>query len=300
MFSKKSTDVAPALEQRHAHSSATAATAEHVAEDIPAPNSSKTVEHIKSYPLVQQTGQILNQVPIARVFAANTKPLYDTVVNSKVAGWVSPVTNTVDNITDKSLTMVEKVVPSLKTKTYQRLGEEIMMPYNFTKSTLNKITTEAATVAETYIYEPTHNQLMKFRELYNEKVYDTQGKPLVRSALDPVVGPCNRTFEELTHKYLPDGKEVPTDGFTTEVSRSAALTVNLVQRLVPAVEKKTTEAVLAPYTYLKHVNDVFNQNLDKQEDLSLTNSWNASKIAVSELNQEAVAYVKGKAPAEST
>lgn len=256
----------------------------------------KTIEHINGYPLVQQTKEILDAVAVARVIKANTLPTANAILSSKPVKFVEPVTKIVDNMANTSLNLTEKVVPSLKTKTYQRLGEEAMIPYNLTSSAVGKTVDTTVSLAENYIYEPTHNQILKFRQFYNEKVYDTHGKPLIRGSMDPVVSPCNKWYESWIKATLPEGQEVPTNGFSNELDRSFALTFNLIQRFIPVFNKKTKETLWAPCNYVKHVNEVLNVNLDKQEDLSIPKSWTATKDSVQELNHETVNYLKSISP----
>ncbi|AET37716.1 Sps4p Ecym_1492 [Eremothecium cymbalariae DBVPG len=261
-------------------------------DEQPKPRQSKALAHIGSYPLVQQTKNILDQLPPARIIVANTKPTVVAIINSKPVGLIRPVTNVADHLVDKTLSVSEKIVPSMKTKTYQRLGEELMLPYTLTKTVIIKTTSSTANVAHTYFYEPTHEQILKFRKYYNEKVIDTHGKPLIRGSLDFIVGPANKQYEKLITKVLPEGKQVPTSGFSNEVDRSFALTFNMVTRLIPAAAKKTSKVIWTPCNYVKHVNGVFNENLDKQEDLHWGNSWKAAKEAVAELNQETIGHVR--------
>lgn len=263
------------------------------------PTPFKTVAHINGYPLVQQTKEILDTIAVTRVAQANTLPTVGAILNCKAVKFVEPVTKVVDTVADSSLTLTEKVIPSLKTKTYQRLGEEIMIPYNLTTKIVGKTVDSTISLTEDYVYEPTHNQILKFRQYYNEKVYDTHGKPLVRGSFDPLVTPCNKWYEDWIKSTFPDGKEVPTNGFSNELDRSLALTVNLIQRALPLVKGKTKETLWAPCNYVKHVNDVLNQNLDKQEDMTIPKSWMATKEAFQELNQESIEYLKGISPMQS-
>ncbi|SCV05056.1 LANO_0G17502g1_1 [Lachancea nothofagi CBS 11611] len=252
---------------------------------------SKSVQHVKSYPLVKQTHEFIAQLPATRVFVANTKPVYDSVANSKPAQWVSPVTRMVDSVADKGLEVTDKWIPFLKTKTYKDLRQDASTPFIYTKNAVVQASNATVEAADTYVYEPTHNQVIKFRQFYNAKVYDTHGKPLLRSSMDPVVGPYNQKLETMTKSYFPTGKEVATNGFNSEISRTLALTSNLLERMSPVAQQKLVNFVMAPCTYTQHVNNVFNHNLDKQENLGPANSWNASKNAVSTLNQETLEYV---------
>ncbi|CAI8507612.1 unnamed protein product [Hanseniaspora opuntiae] len=233
----------------------------------------KVIDHLNTYPLVQQTNEFVSKLPVTRIAVANAKPILESKIVSAPLNMIKPVSDVVDNLAVKSLVALEKVVPSLKTKTYQRLGEEFMMPYNFTKSTINKGVSEVTDFTTTYAYEP---------DLWI-----------------PLLLQSTRKLESIIKSYLPDGSEVSKDGFSNEIDRSFALLGNAVSRAVPVTEKKATEVIMAPCNYTSHVIDVFNTNLDKEESLSIKNSFNATKTSVAELEKEIVACVKEHAPSFS-
>jgi sporulation-specific protein 4 len=252
----------------------------------------KVVDHLYTYPLVQQTNAFVSKLPVTRIAAANVKPILESKIVSAPLNLIKPVSDVVDNLAVKSLVTLEKVIPSLKTKTYQKLGEEVMLPYNFTKNTINKGVSEVTDLTTTYAYDPVHNNIIKFRKFYNEKIYDTKGKPLIRGSLDSFVAPINKKVEDVIKSYLPDGPEVSSEGFSNEIDRSFALLTNAVSRAGPVTEKKASEVIMAPCNYTSHVIDIFNTNLDKEESLSIKNSFNATKTSVVELEKEIVAYIK--------
>ncbi|SCU98356.1 LAFA_0G17348g1_1 [Lachancea sp. 'fantastica'] len=252
----------------------------------------KSVQHIKSFPLVKQTHGFVAKLPAARVIVANTKPVYKYVANSKPAQWVAPVTRAVDSLADKGLETTENLVPCLKVKTYADLYEDATTPFVCTRNAVVKVASAAVDAADNYVYEPTHQQVIKFRKFYNAKFYDTHGKPLLRSSLDPIVAPYNKKLEQATKRRFPEGKDVPTSGYSSEISRTLALTHNLLHRMSPVAQNRLVNFVLLPCRYTQHVNDVFNENLDKQESLSISNSWTASIGAVSILHKETIEYVK--------
>ncbi|KAH3903115.1 related to Sporulation-specific protein 4 [Saccharomycodes ludwigii] len=256
----------------------------------------KTLDHINSYPLVQQTKEALGTLAVTKIFVANINPIISSKAVHKTLVVIDPITKTVDTLSDKTLVTLEKIIPSLKTKTYQKLGDEVMAPCKFITGTSSKVTIEVLDFTETKVYEPCNRQVLKFRHFYNEKVYDTHGRPLVRGALDPIVAPCNKNLERLTKNYLPKGKEVPTDGFTNELTRSAFLIFNIFERLLPVVGKKVQDIVVAPCKYTLHVNDVFNKNLEKQLSLSIVDSFKATKCTVIDLEKECIQLMKEKNP----
>lgn len=259
----------------------------------------KTMDHLYSYPLVQQTTEFIGDIPAVRILNANLLPLIDNKLVAKAFTVVKPCTTLVDNMGEKSLQIVDKVVPSLKEKTYQKLGEEVAYPYTYTKETVQKGTQLASTYATEYCYEPVHSRILGFRKFYNEKLYDTKGKPLIRGSLDPFVGPINGKLEQYAEQYLPKGNKVSTDGFSNEVDRSFAIVWNALGRLIPATEQKVGDIVTAPCQYTKHVCETFNHNLDQEKDLGLKNSFNASKKSVQELEKEIVDSVKEHNPLKS-
>lgn len=274
---------------------------EQVQEQIRAPEKEKaiplkTFDHIKSYPLVQETRSFLYEVPAARIVHANTKPWLKSILESKLMQIALPVTNTVDTVANSSLNLTEKIVPSLKTKTYQKLSQEALLPYTYTKKYGKQATDKTVSLVDQNVYRPTHNQVLKFRKYYNEKIYDTKGKPLVRSSLDPITAPLNNFFQNNYVKWLPEGKDVPRDGYSSELNRSVALVINFFSRSIPVLEKNVIDTGMMPCYYFIHANKVLNKSLDKQPSLGFKNSLNGSKDAISHLEKEAADYIKSHGP----
>lgn len=267
---------------------------EKVKSDRKIPN--RTVEHFKSYPLVQQTRSFLYKLPVARVVIANTKPVVKQVLESKPMQIAFPVTNFFDNIANSSLNMTEKVVPSIKTKTYEILRDEAMMPCNTTVEYSKKTTNRVVSLVDDNVYKPSHDQVMKFRKFYNERIYDTKGKPLVRSTLNPVTAPFNNLFENLTIKYFPEGEKVPTEGYSSELNRSVALAWNFVNRSYPVVQRNIISVGMIPCNYVFYVNNVFNESLDSQPNLKPKNCWRATKMALTRVRKETMDSIKQKSP----
>ena len=217
-------------------------------------------------------------------------------MNSKVVKFVSPVTNIVDNMVDSSLNLTDKVIPSIKTKTYQKLGEEVSLPYTFTKKYTKQATKATINTGNNYVYKPTHNQILKFRKFYNEKIIDTKGKPLVRGTLDPIISPINKLIENTTHKYLPKGENVPIDKFSCQFDRSFALGWDIIVRSIPVINGEISKTVMRPCNYIGYSNSVYNKHLNNQTDLSLKNSFVATKNATSELEREILQYISSIPP----
>ncbi|EDO17890.1 hypothetical protein Kpol_1010p2 [Vanderwaltozyma polyspora DSM 70294] len=250
----------------------------------------KTVEHLKAYPLVQQTNLILNEVAGTRMIIGNVKPVINNIRESKTVEMLSPVTDFVDTIIDSSLHATEIVVPSLKTKTYQRLGEEAMIPCNYVSRYSTTLTEKTTGLVKSNVYTPLHSQLLKWRRFYNKHVIDTDERPLIRSTFDPIVSPINDYVEILGDKYLPDKDRVVRDDFCCEIDRSVLLLLNISHKGLHALYKDVLETSMLPCNYVAHANKMWNDELDKIETMDVKSSFAATNKAISRLGKEATEY----------
>ncbi|QHS76395.1 Sps4p [Saccharomyces paradoxus] len=250
-----------------------------------------TVDHVEAYPLIQETEEIAKKIAITRIILAQTKPRIDKVIISRPIQTVAPVINFLDKMANSTLNTVERVVPSLKTKTYKRLGEEIALPYTLSKKYGKQFKDTTARNGENYIYQPVHGRLVKFRKYYNEKLIDTKGKPLIRGHLDPVLLPVNNAFEKATVKYFPKGEKVPNDTFSCEFNRGLALDYNFMTRAVSAAGHQVVGIAKLPIAYGYHTNSVYNKNLDKQNDLRIKNVLKGTWDTITDLEHEIWASV---------
>lgn len=256
----------------------------------------KTIQHMKSYPLVQETKVILDGCPFTRVVIATSKPKIKKIMNSKPLQVVSPITNFFDSIANSSLNLTDKIIPSLKTKTYKRIGDEIKYPFSQTKKGSKAVANTLVTTTGNYVCKPVHNKIVDFRKYYNKKYYDTKGKPIVRGTLDPVILPVNNALENVTHKYLPNGKTVNPDGFSCEFDRCFALNCNAVARLLPVISTTATTMAMAPCNYFVHVNKTINNELDKKDKLTFGNAFSATWSSMGILERETWDNLKSGCP----
>lgn len=245
----------------------------------------KTIKHLKSYPLIQETQKHMDNCAVTRVIIANTEPIMVKVMNSKPLQIVTPVTNFIDKLSYSSLKLTEKLIPSLKTKTYKILGDEIMIPVHQTTKITNNVKTGMVNKSRKYIYQPTHSKLIQWRKYYNGKFYDTKGKPLIRGTFDPIILPLNNVFENSTHKYFPQCESV-NGQFSCEFDRSVLLSIRLIRNVIPVVGSKSVEVIKSPLRYTNHVNSVINKHLDMEANLCPSNTTKATYASIIELYQE--------------
>lgn len=256
---------------------------------------SKTIKELRSFAIVKETKRCMDDCAITRVIIANTEPMMIKIIKSKPVEFVSPVTKFVDKISYKSLKFTEKLFPSIKDKSLKKMKLKIVKKIKKGDHKKNKMIKDGMKKGDKYIYEPTHSKILKFRKYYNEKVYDTKGKPLIRGAFDPVILPFNNAFENTTHKYFPDGKPV-TGKFSCEFDRTFALTIRMSKNMNPIIKCKTKNMMMKPFKYKKHVNKVINKHLDMEKNLCFKNSIHAIKGAMKELYKELWKDIKKNPP----
>ncbi|EDO15971.1 hypothetical protein Kpol_1044p31 [Vanderwaltozyma polyspora DSM 70294] len=235
----------------------------------------KTAAHLRSLPIVQQTQNGLNKLSLTRIVYSETKYTSLKVIDSRFVQFFAPFTIFTDDVMNSGLVLVETLVPSLKTKTYNRLGEEFMFPYNFVATWVSGVAKKGYIAFENNYRKPGHDQLVRYRKFYNKKYINTNGKPLLRGIFDPIFLPANNMFENLTIKFLPIGNKVPSDGFCCEFDRGFALTGNFLVRGATATGRQITSLVSMPFIYMNHMNNVYNDELDKELRVSFRSSIKA-------------------------
>ena len=260
---------------------------------------SKTANHVRSFPLVKQTRSCIESCSMTRIVYGNIKTSSLRVIDSKPVQYASPLTLFLDDVVNSGLTFTESFVPSIKTKTYQRIEEELLFPFVTVKNFTSNISKKTVGYMKNGIYKPAHQKLLNYRLLYNQKIIKRDdNKPLVRGIIDPIVIPMNKLLENFTNNILPKGEKVPTEGFCCATSRMLSLGINLVTRGTSESGKKAKYIASQPFIYCVHINDVCNKELDKEEIITIKGTYDAIIRASSNLETEAVTKLKSTATAK--
>lgn len=242
----------------------------------------ETAAHLLQYPVIKSAVGLIEDIPGVKTVADSTQQVSE-FLNSQYL--LKPVIKTIDGTGNAVLNTVDSVIPSLQTTDFETIGKTIQEPCIQANNAINSATTFVNDTVDSNIVAPSKNLVNNARDYCQKNIYDTQGKPLVRGAIDPLVKPYNTAIESFTQKFFPEGEEVPKD-FKTEWDRKIQLELNLVKKVIPATANAATTVVMAPYNYSSHVVDVFQQNLKKDEKKSVVSSLQAVYLSKTELTSE--------------
>jgi sporulation-specific protein 4 len=248
----------------------------------------QTTTHIASYPLIRETLNLVETIPGVRVLKVTTQSLADPIVGFVFFnGLIQPIVKTIDDFGVQTLGTVDSFVPCITTVGYNEVGELIKSPFISTDQTVRAVVVSTNDAFDFNIKEPTKKLVHTARGYYNAHVYDTQGKPLLRSSVDPIFRPINRAVDEFISKNLPEGGQPVSKDFSSEVERNFWLTWDLNKRSIPVITGKINEVFMAPCTYTKHALDVFHDNLNRQEKKTVGSSIIATYNSSIDLAEEA-------------
>lgn len=248
----------------------------------------QTSDRLKSYPLLKEASDSFNEFGIIKAIKNSSVPVFKPIgefINSQ--SLLRPIVQTVDGVGVSTLNGIERVVPCFKTMTSDDVLVGIKTPIVRADQTVKGAVTATSDCVENNIVSPTRKLVRDSRAFYNEKLYDTKGKPLLRSSFDPVFRPINYQLENFTLTNLPEGEPVMVE-YSSEVERNVYLSINFVDRLIPAVENKIVGCLMVPCNYTTHVVEVYNENLNKELELSVNSSIKAIYNTTVELTNEAI------------
>ncbi|KAH3678503.1 hypothetical protein WICMUC_001520 [Wickerhamomyces mucosus] len=239
-------------------------------------------KHILSYPLVKETYDLIEEIPGVKVVISNAQPVAEFIHSQPL---LKPVIKTLDNAGNSTLNSIDSVAPGLQTATYKSVGQAFQEPFIQASTAIKSGVTYVNETVENNVVSPTIQLTHDAREFYNKKVYNTNGKPLLRSSIDPIVKPYNTFIESFTEKNFPNGEPVAKN-FPSEFDRKFQLDLNLIQRAIPVISNKVHNVFWAPYNYGVHVVDVFHNNYSKTQNKSIVTLvkavYNSKTILASE------------------
>ncbi|CCE63950.1 hypothetical protein TPHA_0G01130 [Tetrapisispora phaffii CBS 4417] len=235
----------------------------------------KTIDHIQKYPLVQQTETALNNILVSRIVIEKTLPVAEYIIHSRPVEFFSPALIVPDTIANTSLNVTEKIVPSIKTKTYQRLGEEAMIPCVFVR----KVNDSTIQFIDNKITDPNHQAIKRWRVYYNQYV-NTNNKPLIRGTFDPLFSKLNKHLEKSWTKALENDNFINKNSYCCEFDKSIVLTINIIAQKTKDVNNKILSYPKNEINYVKKVNNTTIQKLEEENNFSLGNVFKVLKETV--------------------
>ena len=215
---------------------------------------------------------------------ANSESATKKIVFSKTVQYMSPVTTFLDNISDSTLTLTDRMIPSLKTLSYEKIGDTLLLPVKKTKERVKKFKSKNKTLDDNPINS--EGQVKTKKEVKDSK-------PGIRNKLDPLLLPINNRIENVSIKYFSTGNEMPVVTFKSEINRSLKLSSSVFSKMLMS-------AALLPCKSIIHMNDVFNKELDQMKDLCLKHSIVAKWNTIKTLKEEMIQTIWKKKKEEET
>lgn len=248
--------------------------------------SCQTSTHLKTYPLIQETNKFIDDFPITKAIKSTTFPTLKSIGGfAHSQSLLKPIITTVDELGESTLSTAENWMPCLKTAHWEDVLDTVKAPIISTDDAIKNAAIATNDCVEMRILTPTRTMVRNGRAYYNEHLYDTKGKPLIRSSLDPIFKPINHQIEIFTLKNFQESEPI-SDEYTSEIERNLYLSIDLIDRSIPVVEKKIVDAVMIPCNMKSHAFDVYNENLTKQDGNTLASSMKATYNTSIDLSTE--------------
>lgn len=180
--------------------------------------------HVRKYPLVNSTRDVVFRVPGTRQVATSITPTLKAIRATQPVKWVM---DTGDDIAVLMLTQLDSVFPILSTLEAHDLTDPITRPVNGTVKTTQETLNAAHESLFKTIVEPTAKNVSGLRYSFNTLVYDNNGKGIITSQVDPIVAPVNESIEKLITVWFPETEKVSKD-HSSELARTLLMLNNVL------------------------------------------------------------------------
>lgn len=226
-----------------------------------------SIEHLESYPMVKETKQFLDSFPITTSIKKTSLPIIEPILKfTESQSFLKLILENSDKLGDSTLNQIDWLLPVTKSLTFEEFYEDVSSPIIKTDKLIKDAIVSANDSIEKNLISPTKNSVKEFRSFYNKKVYDTHGKPLLRSSLDPIFKPINSKVENYTNEILPVGEKVSNE-FSSEIERNLYLNLEFGKRSIPVINEAVVSTIKTPCNLTNHVFEVYNENLQKFSDV---------------------------------
>lgn len=252
----------------------------------------KSIEHLKSYRLYSEGKSAALDIAIIRVIDANVKPIMKSIRDSRILLSTRFITNSIDRVTLSMILLGERMLPSMKTIGTKDIWRSIATPVVVPIRLAIDVQHAAIETATYFVYRPYHNELTRFRHFYNRKLIDTKNKPLIRGSVDPIIKPLNDSIENIVMGRFPDLLAKQRKDFCCETSRSTMLVYVATEGSKLATVQHMKHKMMMPCVMIRKSNEIFNEHLDKQEDLGMRSVLKAVDGAFKQIEKESIEYLR--------
>lgn len=203
---------------------------------------SRFLQHMATYPAVAAAVGFTASFPVVKIFASNAVPLLMSFRNrdDAVSKRANEAIDRADKYGDQLLDRVDQRFPQLKTAQPNELAVLAQQPLRNARTTANVYSDAARRSLSTRVVGPMKRAVQAARKQY-ARVYDTQGKALMRSQFDPIIGPLNNRIEGVIIDYIPgEGELDDFSKISNEFSRTWRLGRAAFRRGVPAIRDQAS------------------------------------------------------------
>ncbi|KAI3406949.2 hypothetical protein KGF56_000242 [Candida oxycetoniae] len=194
-----------------------------------------TPSHLKNYPLVKTSSTIIGYIPLSGVAINTGRSTLGFIRNYQPFKYI---VETGDKYSNSILDQIDKWIPSLQTVEVQDITDPITTPVvhavdtvQHTISGINEtVSRNIIEPVNKNIVEPTKTRIVDAKEGFQAHVYDENGKGIVSSQADPVIGPINEHLEQFVGSHFPDHKKTSSDGYSSEIARTFKIVGNIITR----------------------------------------------------------------------
>lgn len=250
------------------------------------------VSHMATYPAVAAMVGFMASFPVIKVFASNAVPLamaWRKRQQSQALDRLRPVVQRADKWGDEVLTSMDKRFPQLKTAQPDEVVEMAKRPVKNARKAASVYGSAAHEFVSKRVVNPAKRATRTARSGYT-RIYDNNGKPILRSRLDPIILPLNNRVEELIVDYIPEHRDMVKEPVTNELSRTWRLSKVAAKKARPVVRKQFYTITKLPGETRGHVVKVYATKSAKYQKDGATQTRRARILAtlstIKHLSQE--------------
>lgn len=255
---------------------------------------SLVVSHLLTYPTVTAAYNYASSFSVVQRISSKAVPIFETVLEKSAYSEpllkrASPLLARADQLGDDLLTTVDSKIPQLKTTQPQEVINVALRPIETVRSTAEAYSTAAHDRFTIRVVKPIQDATESVKAQY-ASVYDSKGKPLIKTRIDPLLSPLNERIEAIINVYLPNGAEISK--YDNEIAHTVQLALVAIKRARPVLDDKATHLAALPLETKAHVQEVYESKRSEysKENSPVSSTVYASLATWKQLSSEGVTF----------
>lgn len=255
---------------------------------------SLVLAHLQSYPTINAAYNYAASFPLVQRISSKALPILEAVreksrpISDPLIKRASPILERADKLGDNILSRVDDKIPQLKTTEPKEVINIARRPVETVISTAEAYSTAARDRFTVRVVKPIQDATENVKTQY-ASVYDSKGKPLIKTKVDPLLLPLNERFEALINLYLPKGEDVSK--YENELARTVQLAIVAVKRARPVIDEKASQLKALPKETKAHVQEIYEKQRNGYgNDSPVSSTIYASLATWKQISSEGVTY----------